>query len=260
MYQPCDDYLASGYACPPVIHVGAPRKVPAECRPHLLSSGCTIHTISYFVIRSSSGVLLLLLLPCQTNNRGNLGRQGLACSNITGCADTLPIQTLLRAAGITNMDTQGDYTDPGTGEVQSHRFSGLIIQIGERIPPQQPGPVATIMICLNYPTPISFWSWPSVSANQIVCSRADIHYTNVFLSLRDMWSTRTDRFKYHYRVSHVKNSEYKGEQVELGSGGSQNATPRVVFDRHGIRMIFGITGVVGQRDMQVSALVAVSHL
>ena len=47
----------------------------------------------------------------------------------TGCKDIMPLRTLLRAAGITDLDKQGDYKNKATGVLQSHRYAGLILHV-----------------------------------------------------------------------------------------------------------------------------------
>ena len=59
----------------------------------------------------------------------DLTAPGPGCRDTTGCRDIVPIQTLLRAAGITNLDTQGDYVDPPTGLLLPYRYSGLILEV-----------------------------------------------------------------------------------------------------------------------------------
>lgn len=52
----------------------------------------------------------------------------------TGEMNIVPIQTLLRAAGITNLDTFGDFDcDPGSPPApgcESARYAGLVLQVG----------------------------------------------------------------------------------------------------------------------------------
>jgi hypothetical protein len=53
------------------------------------------------------------------------------CKTKTGCSDLIPLQTILRAAGITDLDRQGDVinTKRGQSGLQSHRFAGLVLQM-----------------------------------------------------------------------------------------------------------------------------------
>ena len=53
------------------------------------------------------------------------------CKDNTDCTDLMPLQTILRAAGITNLDTMGDFvtTKKGKSGVQSYRYAGLTLHI-----------------------------------------------------------------------------------------------------------------------------------
>lgn len=57
------------------------------------------------------------------------------------------------------------------------------------------------------------------------------------------------RLRYTYKVSRGAAS-YKGEEVQVGNGGWSSSTTRDIYDRHGIRLVFTVSGKVGRFDFQ----------
>jgi hypothetical protein len=58
------------------------------------------------------------------------------------------------------------------------------------------------------------------------------------------WSVH--RYNYHYEVKHTKGQSYKGMQVL--SADIIHDSKRVVIERHGLRIIFEVTGSIGRWD------------
>ena len=54
--------------------------------------------------------------------------------------------------------------------------------------------------------------------------------------------------RYTYKVSRGANS-YKGEEVQVGPSGWSD-TKRTIYDRHGVRVVFTVSGKVGRWDFQ----------
>lgn len=136
--------------------------------------------------------------PCPASI--NIGK-GATCTdqkkkhNAKYCRDIIPLMTLLRAAGITDLDADGDYDSEG--EVESYRYAGLVLQV-------------------------------------------NIYYSN------DVHAFSGRSYRYHYTVDHIKQEEYKGAEVSYVDGGSGE---RHIYDRHGIRLVFTVTGNVGHFDL-----------
>jgi len=66
-------------------------------------------------------------LPCPDVVNVGAPRTRAGCQS-TKCRDIVPLRTLLRAAGISDLDSEGEYHD-GTLGRQSWRFSGLILHV-----------------------------------------------------------------------------------------------------------------------------------
>ncbi len=54
--------------------------------------------------------------------------------------------------------------------------------------------------------------------------------------------------RYTYKVSRGASS-YKGEEVQVGATGWSDSK-RTIYDRHGIRIVFTVSGKVGRWDFQ----------
>ena len=56
------------------------------------------------------------------------GEVDLSKCKATGCRDIIPLRTFLRAAGLKDIDSAGDYKNQH-GNIQSHRYAGLILKV-----------------------------------------------------------------------------------------------------------------------------------
>ena len=68
----------------------------------------------------------------------------------------------------------------------------------------------------------------------------------VNLDYNNRFSFDTSRVEYRYTVNHIKEAEFKAEEVLS----EQDATTRVVNNRHGVRIVFRQLGEIGIFDIQ----------
>eukprot|EP01047_Picozoa_sp_COSAG01_P057034 COSAG01_NODE_6545_length_3613_cov_53.783722_2_plen_199_part_00 len=59
-------------------------------------------------------------------------------------------------------------------------------------------------------------------------------------------SLDSDIYSYFYKVQHITGTEYKGAEVVYGQGNTQTRLNR---DRHGIRIVFSVTGRIGHFEI-----------
>ena len=146
-------------------------------------------------------------LPCPDVVNVGTPRTRAGCQS-TKCRDVVPLRTLLRAAGITSLDSEGEYHD-GTLGRQSWRFSGLILHV-------------------------------------------DIFYTNHGVTnMAGLFSSSAynpKEYEYFYVVKKVKDTSFAGTQmIDTDVMHGRN---RTLLDRHGIRLVFTVTGSIGHKDWQ----------
>jgi len=78
----------------------------------------------------------------------------------------------------------------------------------------------------------------------------------MFLTYSNTYSYDIDKFKYTYKASFVKETKFKSEQPIY----TKTLTNRVIWDRHGIRVIVLQAGLLGKFDFQVLLITLVSGL
>jgi ATP P2X receptor len=94
----------------------------------------------------------------------------------------------------------------------------------------------------------------SANTNRSVRDDGTVILVNIEYSNTYTFSTSNVRYQYH--VSRVANTKFKGEQVIT----SKNIDKRVIFNRHGVRIIFTQSGTLGQFDFQTLLLSVVSGI
>lgn len=79
----------------------------------------------------------------------------------------------------------------------------------------------------------------------------NIEYSNYFA---DTGSANVSNVLYRYRVSAVRNAEYKAEGAVLPTGFGVTAPSRTVINHHGVRVVISFSGNVGWPDAQTTLI------